>query len=223
MCGRFSLTAPLEEIIKLFNIVNGDELDYEISYNIAPSQNIFSIVSDGENNRGGFLRWGLVPSWAENPSIGYKMINARSETIDEKASFKNLLKRRRCLIVADGFYEWKKDDQGNKRPFRIVHKDNKLFAFAGLWDRWEKEGTVLYTCTIITTKPNEIMKDIHDRMPVILPEEAQKIWLDRSIQDTNQLKQLLIPYAAEEMIVYEVSPIVNSPKNNQMECIQSLE
>lgn len=222
MCGRFSLTAPLEEIIEFFNIVNGDELDYEISYNIAPSQNVFSIVSDGVNNRGGFLRWGLVPSWADNPSIGYKMINARSETIDEKASFKTLLKRRRCLIVGDGFYEWKRDAQGNKRPFRMVHKDNNLFAFAGLWDRWEKEGTVLHTCTIITTKPNEIMKEIHDRMPVILPEDAQKIWLDRNIQDTNQLKHLLTPYAAEEMIAYEVSPLVNSPKHNQVECIQSL-
>ena len=105
----------------------------------------------------------------------------------------------------------------------MVHKNNYLFAFAGLWDRWEKEGTVLHTCTIITTKPNEIMKDIHDRMPVILPEDAQKIWLDRNIQDTNQLKQLLTPYAAEEMIAYEVSLLVNSPKNNQVECIQSLE
>ena len=197
-------------------------MDFEISYNIAPSQNVFSIVSDGSNNRGGFLRWGLVPSWAEIPSIGYKMINAREETIDEKASFKTLLKRRRCLIVGDGFYEWKKDEQGNKRPFRMVHKDKHLFAFAGLWDRWEKDGNVLHACTIITTKPNEIMKDIHDRMPVILPKGAQKIWLDRNIQDTNELKQLLTPYAAEEMIAFEVSPIVNSPKNNQVECIQSL-
>lgn len=222
MCGRYSLTAPLEEIIEFFNLVNGDELDYEISYNIAPSHNVLSIVSDGNGNRGGYLRWGLVPSWADNPSIGYKMINARAETIDQKASFKTLLKRRRCLIVADGFYEWKKDQKGNKQPFRMVRKNNGLFAFAGLWDRWEKEGTILHTCTIITTQPNEIMKDIHDRMPVILQEEAQKVWLDRSIQDTQHLKQLLTPYPPEDMIAYEVSPIVNSPKNNQVECIQSL-
>ncbi|WP_458414224.1 SOS response-associated peptidase [Schinkia sp. CFF1] len=222
MCGRFSLTAPIEEIIEFFNIVNGEELNYEISYNIAPSHNVLSIVSDGENNRGGYLQWGLVPSWADHPSIGYKMINARAETIEEKASFKSLLKRRRCLIVADGFYEWKKDEQGNKRPFRMTRKEKQLLAFAGLWDRWEKEGTVLHTCTIITTKPNTIMMDIHDRMPVILSEEAQKIWLDRTIQDTGRLKQLLIPYPPEDMLAYEVSPIVNSPKNNQVECIQSL-
>jgi len=222
MCGRFSLTVPIEEIIKLFVLANGDELDYVISYNIAPSQNVFSIISDGEKNRGGYLQWGLVPSWADNPSIGYKMINAQAETIDEKASFKNLLKRRRCIIVADGFYEWQKNQNGNKKPFRITRKDNRLLAFAGLWDRWEKEGTILHTCTIITTKPNEIMKDIHDRMPVILPEEAQKIWLDRTVQDSTYLKQLLTLYPAENMTAYEVSLLVNSPKNNQVECIQSL-
>lgn len=222
MCGRFSLTAPIEEIIEFFNIVNGEALEYEISYNIAPGHNVLSIISDGSNNRGGYLRWGLVPSWADNSSVGNKMINARAETIEEKASFKNLLKRRRCLIVADGFFEWKKDDQGNKRPFRMIRQNNRLVAFAGLWDRWEKEGNVLQTCTIITTKPNEIMKDIHDRMPVILSEEAQKIWLNRNIQDTQLLKQLLTPYPPEDMIAYEVSPIVNSTKNNQVECIQSL-
>jgi len=222
MCGRFSLTVPLEEIIEFFDLINGDELDYEISYNIAPSQNVLSIVSDGTHNRGGYLRWGLVPFWADSPAIGYKMINARAETIDQKASFKNLIKRRRCLIVADGFYEWKKDEKGNKRPYRMIRKNNGLMAFAGLWDRWEKEGTILHTCTIITTRPNELMAEIHDRMPVILPEEKQKIWLDRTIEDVQFLKDLLQPYPTEDMIAYEVSSIVNSPKNNQEECIQPL-
>ncbi|NSL50518.1 SOS response-associated peptidase [Calidifontibacillus erzurumensis] len=222
MCGRFSLTVPLEEIIEFFDLINGDELDYEISYNIAPSQNVLSIVSDGTHNRGGYLRWGLVPFWADSPAIGYKMINARAETIDQKASFKNLIKRRRCLIVADGFYEWKKDEKGNKRPYRMIRKNNGLMAFAGLWDRWEKGGTILHTCTIITTRPNELMAEIHDRMPVILPEEKQKIWLDRTIEDVQFLKDLLQPYPTEDMIAYEVSSIVNSPKNNQEECIQPL-
>lgn len=188
---------------------------------MAPSQQILSIVSDGENKRGGFLKWGLVPSWSKDSKIGYKMINARSETVDTRPSYKNLLKRRRCLIVADGFYEWKNED-GKKQPYRIKMKDDHVFAFAGLWDRWEKDDEIIHSCTIITTEANEIVSDIHDRMPVILPEEKHDIWLNPAIQDSSQLKQLLHPFPAKNMMAYQVSTLVNSPKNDVPEILNSL-
>ncbi|MET3504922.1 putative SOS response-associated peptidase YedK [Halalkalibacter oceani] len=162
-----------------------------------------------------------MPVWAKDPKIGYKMINARGETIDEKPAFKRLLQRRRCLVVADGFYEWlKKDDK--KQPYRITINDGGVMTFAGLWDRWKSDDEEIVSCTIITTKPNELMSDIHDRMPVILGEEERKVWLDTSIEDKHILKDLIKPYAAKEMRAYEVSELVNSPRNESKECIKSL-
>ncbi|MDS9471766.1 SOS response-associated peptidase [Sporosarcina pasteurii] len=221
MCGRFSMTSPIEQIQLAFELSNMSELNITPRYNVAPSQQVFSIVSDGENKRGGFLKWGLVPSWAKDSRIGYKMINARSETVDTKPSFKNLLKRRRCLIVADGFYEWK-NDGGQKQPFRIKMKDDRVFTFAGLWDRWQKDGETIHSCTIITTEANDVVSGIHDRMPVILPEEKQDIWLNSTVQDSSYLKKLLKPYQPEEMTAFQVSTLVNSPKNDVPEIINSL-
>lgn len=218
MCGRFTLTVDKEEIEKqlLVNIT-----DYTPRYNIAPSQPVLSVISDGMERKAGYLRWGLVPSWAKDRKIGYKMINARAETIHDKPAFKRLFERRRCLIVADGFYEWKRTENG-KKPYRITVNDG-IFTFAALWDRWkdEKGGDELVTCTIITTTPNELMNDIHDRMPVIVHKEDRDIWLDKTTHVTA-LKKLLHSYPAEEMDAYEVSTIVNSPKNESVECIQSL-
>ncbi|AOV07208.1 hypothetical protein BI350_06410 [Sporosarcina ureilytica] len=221
MCGRFSMTSPIEQIQLAFELSNLSELNLTPRYNVAPSQQVFSIISDGENKRGGFLKWGLVPSWSKDSKIGYKMINARSETVDTKPSFKNLLKRRRCLIVADGFYEWKNED-GKKQPFRIKMKDDRVFAFAGLWDRWQSNGETIQSCTIITTEANDVVSDIHDRMPVILPKEKQEIWLNPAVQEPKHLKQLLQPYTSDEMTAYQVSTLVNSPKNDVSEIINSL-
>lgn len=222
MCGRFTLTATREEIAERFEVPDHFLSFYEKTYNIAPSQSVFSVINTGEERRAGFLRWGLIPSWAKDEKIGYKLINARAETIDEKPSFKHAFKKRRCLIIADGFYEWKRQN-GTKQPMRITLKNEQLFAMAGLWEKWQApDGNDIFTCTVITTKPNEIVSDIHDRMPVILKKEDEKLWLDRKIEDTHILKDLLEPYSAVEMDVYPVSSLVNSPKNNSIELIAPL-
>lgn len=216
MCGRFTITAPSEQIQKRFDIdIFNEEEFYHPSFNAAPSQNILSVINDGIHNRLGFFKWGLVPFWAKDPKIGYKMINARSETLSEKPSFRNAYKKRRCIIVADSFYEWKRNKDQSKTPMRIKLKSNDIFAIAGLWETWKSpKNEVIHSCTIITTKPNELVKDIHDRMPVILNSTDEKTWLDTSISDTDTLQHLLKPYDAKLMEAYEVSTDVNSPKNN---------
>ncbi|MGG4409441.1 SOS response-associated peptidase [Niallia taxi] len=184
-------------------------------YNIAPGQGILAVGFNKTNGRvGDFLKWGLVPSWAKEPKIGYKLINARMETVDEKPSFKQAFQKRRCLIISDGFYEWKKTEEG-KQPFRFVMQDKRPFAFAGLYEVWNKgKGQPLATCTIITTTPNDVTKDVHDRMPVILNQKDYDAWLDPNNQDLDQLKGLLKPCEADKMMKYEVSTLVNSPKND---------
>lgn len=221
MCGRYSLFAKKEDVAERFHLTNYEQLEWFERYNIAPSQQVLAIIRDEQGNRAGFLKWGLVPSWASDVKIGYKMINARMETVDQKPSFKQLLKRRRCLIPADGFYEWKRD--GNKKqPYRFQLKTKQPFAFAGLWDRWEEGDKVIHSCTIITTEANQLVRDVHDRMPVILTKEEEQIWLDRSVVDFLELKKLLVPYNAEEMEMYPVSTLVNSPKNDVKEMINSI-
>jgi putative SOS response-associated peptidase YedK len=219
VCGRFSLTIS-EEMLKQYFPFEFPEKVLP-RYNIAPSQEVLAVVSDGEKITGKMLKWGLVPYWANDPKIGFKMINARAETVDEKASFKHAFKKRRCLVLADGFYEWRKE--GNKKiPYRFTLKSERPFAFAGLWEKWDKHGDSMYTCTIITTKANELVKEIHERMPVILPKEWEEVWLDPAIDDTEYLKTLLRPYPAEEMKMYEVSTAVNSAKNDVEECVKPI-
>lgn len=218
MCGRYTLLHELDALFDYYQSVPAD-LSYQISFNIAPSQSVIAVVNDGNQNRIGQLKWGLVPSWADDPKIGYKMINARAETIDQKSAFKSLLSRRRCVIPADSFFEWRKTPE-RKIPMRIRLKNESLFSFAGLWDRWEKDGKAIQSCTIITTQPNTLMENIHNRMPVILTKGAEKEWLNPAIKDPVQLKNLLIPFQSEDMEAYEVSSIVNSPKNNQPEVIE---
>ncbi|KHF38502.1 SOS response-associated peptidase [Halalkalibacter okhensis] len=217
MCGRFTLTATKEQIEEQLYV---ELFDYQPRFNIAPSQPVLSIISDGEKRRAGYLRWGLVPVWAKDPKIGYKMINARGETVDEKPAFKRLLKRRRCLIVSDGFYEWKRTGE-NKKPY-IITVNEGIFTFAGLWDRWKLNDEEIVSCTILTTEPNEFMKGIHDRMPVILDEEERNVWLDPGVEDKQILKELIKPYPTQGMNAYEVSTLVNSPKNETEECIRPL-
>ena len=163
----------------------------------SPTQNVPVIL----NHQLSMFRWGLIPYWAKDPSTGHKMINARAETIDEKPSFKHSLQRKRCLIVADGFYEWKKEGP-TKRPHRITLKNKELFGFAGLWDTWKSPDGDINSCTIITTTPNELMAGIHNRMPVILSRDAECAWLDQGIAGWEALKSLLIPYPAEYMLAY---------------------
>jgi putative SOS response-associated peptidase YedK len=217
VCGRFSLTVGIERLQSLFGVVYAGNIAPR--FNIAPSQEVLTVIETEGKRIGKLMKWGLVPYWANDPKIGWKMINARAETVDEKASFRRALKRRRCLILADGFYEWKKE--GTKKiPYRFTLRNEQPFAFAGLWETWDKRGETLYTCTIITTKANELISTIHDRMPVILPREWQDAWLDPKLEDADYLKSLLQPYPAEEMKMYEVSTIVNSPKNDVADCIK---
>jgi putative SOS response-associated peptidase YedK len=182
-------------------------------------QQVMAIIHDGEHNRMGELRWGLVPSWAKDEKIAGKMINARSETLLEKPAFKKLIHRKRCLIPADGFYEWKKEGTA-KQPMRIVLKDRQLFGMAGLYDTWMREdGAKISTCTIITTAPNRLMEPIHDRMPVILRQEDEPVWLNRNNQDAGQLMSLLKPYDDHEMSAYPVSSAVGNVRNDSEDCI----
>ncbi|WP_017755120.1 SOS response-associated peptidase [Calidifontibacillus oryziterrae] len=224
MCGRFTLSAPIKEILDRFEIEQFfDEELYTASYNIAPSQMVLSVINDGTKNRLGFLRWGLIPPWAKDEKIGYKMINARAETITDKPSFHQALKKKRCLIIADSFYEWKRHEDKSKTPMRIKLKTDELFAMAGLWEGWTSpNGEKIYSCTVITTKANHFMSEIHERMPVILKPNDEKNWLNPSLNNAEQLTQFLKPLEDNWLEAYEVSPLVNSPKNNSIELIQRI-
>ncbi|HZS77289.1 MAG TPA: SOS response-associated peptidase [Ktedonobacteraceae bacterium] len=216
MCGRFTLKIDVGAIAKKF----GAEPTIHTAprYNIAPTQNVVSVLRNGSNHLDE-LRWGLIPAWAKDESIGSKMINARAETLAEKPSFKRLLLSRRCLIVADGFYEWKQE-HGYKTPMYITMKDGEPFAFAGLWDSWKNpDGETIRTCTIITTKPNEVVEPIHDRMPAIMRPDMYDAWLDTSVKDVDLLEHLLGPYPAQEMTARAVSRLVNDPRREGAELL----
>ncbi|MCX6234640.1 MAG: SOS response-associated peptidase [Bacteroidetes bacterium] len=215
MCGRFSFS-PNEIIIEERFDLEIEEGTYKPRYNCAPSQNL-AVISNADPGKLSFYRWGLIPFWAQDMSIGNRMINAKAETILEKTSFKNPFRHKRCLVPGDGFYEWKKESSG-KTPYRIVTKDHGLFAMAGIWDSWkDTEGRIINSFAIITTAANVIMKPIHERMPVILLPEHEKEWLYR--QDNYALQQLLKPYPSRLMEAYQVSKLVNSPLNDSPEVI----
>ena len=214
MCGRFTLTYDINTIANTFHAQNTLSTQAESSprYNIAPTQGIVAVMQNDTRHLD-LLRWGLIPSWAKEESIGSKMINARAETLAEKPSFKRLLHTRRCLIVADGFYEWKAETKGPKQPMYFSLQQHEPFAFAGLWDSWKSpDGALLRTCTIITTNANELVAPVHNRMPVILPSTAYDAWLDPTLRDEQELLPLLKPYNAQDMTVRAVSRLVNDPK-----------
>lgn len=220
MCGRYTLLKDELEILEEFDI--DEPIDsYQPSYNIAPGQNVLAIIHDGKKKRAGYLRWGLVPSWAKDEKIGYKMINARSETAHEKPSFKKLMSQKRCLIVADSFYEWKKVD-GEKQPKRIQVKDRNIFTFAGLWDKWVQDDKVLFTCTILTKEANTFMRNIHHRMPVILPKEKENEWISPIKFHPEQAHQFIYSIEMEELTAYNVGSYVNAAINNDEMCIQPI-
>lgn len=218
MCGRFTLTTDIEQLAARFSF-HADNLSFTPRYNIAPSQPVLTVIGDEKGHHGGWLRWGLIPSWAKDAAMGNRMINARAETVAEKPSFRRALQQRRCLILADGFYEWRQEGK-KKTPIFITLASRAPFAFAGLWETWRPpNGEALYSCTIITTTPNALMESIHNRMPVILAREAETPWLDRTLTEPEKLLPLLAPYTETLMEAYEVALTVNSPKNDSPACI----
>ncbi len=212
MCGRYTLRTPIDVLADGFEI---EEYPPSITpnYNVAPTQEVAAMVEEDEKRKLEMFHWGLIPSWAKDPAIGNKMINARAETVSEKPSFRSAFKKRRCLIIADGFYEWKKTDDG-KQPYYIKMEDGSPFAFAGLWETWQN-GEEIRSCTIITTEANGLMNEIHHRMPVILPPEDYGMWLDPDFDEKEALTSLLKPYPADAMEAYPVSRRVNKPSNNE--------
>ena len=216
MCGRYTLTIDIKTVAEKFGVPAS--LDTSPRYNIAPTQEVVSVMRNGASHLAR-LRWGLIPSWAKDESIGSRMINARAETLTEKPSFKGLLRSKRCLIVADGFYEWKQEN-GSKIPMYMTLKSGAPFAFAGLWDLWKSpDGEHIRSCTIITTEPNDLVAPIHNRMPAILLPGAYADWLDPDMRDEQALSHWLAPYPAEEMTARPVSRLVNDPKRDSPELI----
>lgn len=225
MCGRYSLKTPADTLAEHFRLSKVPSLSPR--FNIAPSQPIAIIRAHApqEKRECVLARWGLIPSWAKDPGIGNKMINARAETVAEKPAFREALARSRCLIPADGYYEWQREGRmgQRKQPFYIRLLDGHLFAFAGLWERWVgPDGTIVESCAILTTEPNESLKNIHDRMPVILAEADYDQWLDPAVRQAQLLQPLLRPYPPEDMTAYPVSPRVNDPAHDDDACIAPL-
>ena len=218
MCGRFVLEVSPDTLMKGYGLVSVPHLSPR--YNIAPSQKIAVVRQCDDDKRAlDLLQWGLIPSWAQDPSIGGRMINARSETVHEKPSFRKALRSRRCVIPASGFYEWERTGK-EKIPHYIHLRDEALMSFAGLWESWTSpQGESLATCTILTTGANRLIKSLHNRMPVILHNHGVGLWLDREIEDVNRLAELYTPYPSERLEEYLVSKDVNSPTNDSPNCI----
>ena len=220
MCGRYSMTADLGELALRFEF-DGDRLTFQPTYNVAPTQEVLTVVG-GETRRGGFMRWGLIPHWAKGASNGSRMINARAETVGENPAFRDALRRRRCLVLADGFYEWQRVGRV-KRPMRVVMRSGDPFAFAGLWSVWrDPAGNAIPSCTIVTTAANDLLRPIHDRMPLVLPSDMEGLWLDRGVDDPIALADVLSPHLADTMDTYEVSALVNSVANDGPEVIEAV-
>jgi len=223
MCGRYTQHHSVDDIVNLFSIT---EVDVEPAqrFNIAPTQQVAVVTTDTEGTRAlDSFRWGLIPFWAKDPGIGSKMINARTETVAEKPAFKRLLSRRRCVIPADGFYEWQTIADGKgKQPVHFHLREGALFGFAGLWDEWQQpDGEPLRTCTILTTAANALVAPVHDRMPVILPRgEVTDHWLDTTVTEADDLLPLLRPYSAEAMVAVPVSRRVNVVANDDPRLIE---
>jgi len=234
MCGRFVSTTPADQLADYFGAEPPPEdLDRAVSYNVAPTQGILVVVESEGVRRIDVFHWGLVPFWSKDPKIGSRMINARAETIAEKASFKRSFAKQRCIIPVDGFYEWKAVDGGSKRkqPMYISRIDEAPFAFAGLWEAWDDPNSVdaggrpmqLLSCTIITCEPNEKIAEIHHRMPVMLPPSVWDQWLDGHNHDTESLQKILLPAPAQLIDLHPVSTDVNNVRNNRPDLIEAVE
>ncbi len=217
MCGRFTLDMPWSELVKLYRV--HDRPNLKPRYNIAPTQDVLAIRLDKDGQQEAVqLRWGLIPFWAKDEKISYSTINARAETVAKKPAFRDAFKKRRCLIVADGYYEWKTLEDDSKQPYRITLKPEQPFSFAGLWEHWEKDNKVIESCTIIVTDANELTKDIHGRMPVILDPADYDAWLDGTDGEN-----LLRPYPSKKMARYPVSRAVGNVKNTGPDLIEPID
>ncbi len=221
MCGRYTLATPNPADIRA-RFPLGESIEIRRRYNVAPGDEVLAVTTDRDGNpRGELLRWGLVPSWAKTPDTGLKMINARVETVSEKAAYRRPFERYRCLIIADGFYEWQRQATGPKQAFHITRSDGGLFAFAGLWSIWHddvNEGHTLRTCTILTTAASSAIASLHDRMPVILAPGAESAWLEHS-QPPDRLRELLAGLAPSETAVRPVGLAVNDARYDGPECL----
>ena len=214
MCGRAVIISPIEVIAEEFNIDN-PRMTLKPNYNISPSQNLLVIIKQ-QSRQLMTCQWGFIPSWAKDPAIGHKMINARAETIASKPAFRSAYKKQRCLIVADGFYEWQKTEKG-KTPYYIHLRSGKPFGLAGIYNRWTQDnGEDMLTCSIITTNANELIEPVHDRMPVIIPKDSMDVWLG---DDTNP-SSMLKPYPSDEMELYQITTKVNDPKHNSPDLLE---
>lgn len=218
MCGRFNLRANSATLKEVFPLLEIPELTPR--YNIAPTQSVAAVRLDDHGQRVDMLRWGLIPFWAEDKKIGYKLINARADSVASKPAFRSAFRKRRCLVLADGFYEWQKTD-GKKQPYCIGRSDGRPFAFAGLWEHWDK-GEPINSCTIITTDANDVVRPLHDRMPAILLPTDFDRWLDPTA-GAEELQSLLRPLAAELTRAYPVSTHVNNVKNDDPRCLEPLQ
>ncbi|HVE57961.1 MAG TPA: SOS response-associated peptidase [Pyrinomonadaceae bacterium] len=221
MCGRFANNAKKKDIEKEFKIGKLNKVSFDARYNIAPSQMIDAVLESDAERILTQLKWGLIPRWAKDDSFASKTINARAETLSEKASFRDAFKSRRCIIPASGFYEWAKKGERAKQPFYFYLTDKDVFGFAGLYEEWldKESGELIETCTIITTEANEVLEPVHDRMPVILKVADYDQWLDEKEKNTDRLQNLLVPFPAEEMASHAVSKAINSPSYDSPELI----
>ena len=223
MCGRYTVSTPPEILADLFELAQIPL--FPPRFNVAPTQEapIVRVLAPGEPRRLDLVRWGLIPTWAKEAAIGNRMINARADGVAEKPAFRSSFKKKRCLVVADGFYEWKKEGAA-KQPYWIHRRDRQPFAFAGLWSSWKdpEKGEWLDTFTILTTDANETVRPIHDRMPVILDREEYRLWLDPEVEDTARLQELLVPAPAVDLAAIPVSRAVNSPAHESSDCIAPL-
>jgi putative SOS response-associated peptidase YedK len=211
MCGRFTQRADSKRIAREFEVAEVPAV--EARYNIAPTQDVLAVHESLDGREATFYQWGLVPSWAKDASVGARLINARSETVQEKPSFREAFRKRRCIIPADGFYEWQRTG-GRKQPFFFRIRDERPFGFAGLWERWEGEGgRVINSCAILTTEANEVLRPVHDRMPVILHPDDYELWLGGDARELDLVKEMLRRYPAGEMTCYPVGTLINSPRN----------
>lgn len=219
MCGRFAAFTPPQTFAELFHATNLIQIDSRPRYNIAPGQNVLAAKVAGNGERVlTTMHWGLIPVWAKEKKTGYSMINARAETVAEKPAFKRAFRQRRCLIAADGFYEWKKEGS-EKQPYFFRMKDGMPFAFAGLWEHWEGGGESLDSCAIIVTTANKVLAPVHDRMPVIIPPDAYDLWLNPDVETPEQLGELLVSFAPEHMEGFPVDKRVNAPMFDSAEAL----
>lgn len=220
MCGRYAQRTDAKKLAKEFKV--SEVPSVEPRYNIAPTQDVLAVNETGDGREMRFIKWGLVPSWAKDTSMGARLINVRSETVTEKPAFRQAFKHRRCIIPADGFYEWQKQKAGErKQPFFFRMKDERPFGFAGLWERWEGEGgQVLNSCAILTTEANEVLRPVHDRMPVILNPDDYELWLGGDARELDLVKEMLRPFPGEEMTGYPVGLSVNSTKSQGVGLIE---